>query len=40
MKTSGSAGRTYDWAEVINKELGQPGLGVLKFSFMNKKTKD
>lgn len=21
-------------------ELGQPGLGVLKFSFMNKKTKD
>lgn len=40
MKTLGSAGRTDYWVEIIKKELGQSGLGVLKCSFMNKKTKD
>lgn len=39
MKTSGSEKRTR-WVEVRNKELGQSGPGILKWAFLNKKTKD
>lgn len=40
MKTLGSASRTYYWADFGNRDLGQPGVSVVKCSFMNKKTKD